>query len=117
MTKIRDGVFSRDQFWSNGSGRDYIKVGDEIASINGLYCDEDGTPNRWGKFIVVIDIRWMVLQVSEYDGKLTWWGDAHDVVALDHWGYNWPRRDLFPVGDYQRRPGGDDRGKIEGPRP
>lgn len=45
--QIRDGVFNRSQLWSGAGGRDYIEVGDEIASINGLYCDQDGMQNRW----------------------------------------------------------------------
>lgn len=55
-TSIRGGVFKRNQLWTGRNGsRDYIKVGDEIYSINGLYSDHDGVQNRWVRFVEVID--------------------------------------------------------------
>jgi hypothetical protein len=93
QTNIRNKVYRRDQLWSNSKGRDYIKVGDEIWSINGLYCLEDGTLHRWGSHVTVIDVRWPVLIHRQYDGKLEYVGDAHDDGALRHWGYTWPEMD------------------------
>lgn len=116
MTNIRNQIYKRDQLWSSHNGsRDYIKVGDEVFSINGLYCDEKGKQDRWGKHVIIIDIRWVVVERSSYDGKLRYRGDGHDVGALDHYGYTWDAKDKFPVGDWQRVPGGE-MAVLEAPR-
>jgi|SRR5215467_2559624 len=103
MADIKNKVYKRSQLWSNSKGRDYIKIEDEIYSINGLYCDKDGNQDRWGQFVVVIDVRWPVLTHRQYDGKLSWMGDMHDLCALEHWGYKWTEQNNGPE-EYKRVP-------------
>lgn len=85
MANIMDGIYGRDRLWSNNNGRDYIKIGDEVFSINGLYCDQHGKPERWGKHVKIMDIRWVVVS-RDHDGTLRYRGDARDRAALEHWG-------------------------------
>ena len=110
---IRDGIYDCNQLWSNSNGCDYIRIGDEIYSINGLYVDKDGQPDRWGRHVKIMDIRWVVLAVNSYTRKLTYQGDQRDVAALDHWGYDWPGKDK--TGEFDRMPLGEDRERVTPP--
>jgi hypothetical protein len=114
-TNIRNQVFQKSQLWSGKGGRDYIKVGDEIFSINGLYCDQKGNPDRWGGFVTIVDIRWVVVGVSSHDGALCYEGDGNDIQALDHWGYEWVGKDK-PEGSFERVPWGEHRRTIVAPQ-
>jgi nucleoside-specific outer membrane channel protein Tsx len=116
MTNIKNQVFNRSQLWAGKGGRDYIKVGTEIFSINGLYCDKDGNQDRWGAYVTIMDIRWVVVGISSHDGALCYEGDGNDIQALDHWGYQWATKDQFPVGDYKRVPWGEHRRTIIAPQ-
>jgi hypothetical protein len=108
---IRDGIYNRSQLWSNDKGRDYIRIGDEIYSINGLYVDEKGNPDRWGRHVKIVDIRWVVLAVNSHTRKLTYQGDQRDVAALDHWDYDWPGR-RNSGDEIDRMPRGEDRERV-----
>jgi hypothetical protein len=103
MTNIKR-VLDKDTLYSPGNGRDYIKTPEgEIFSINGLYCDADGTFNRWGRHVQIIDIRWTVVIWRDcYVGmnadfsykterRLVFNGDARDEEILAHYGYRMER--------------------------
>lgn len=96
---IREQVFDRSNLHSPGNGRDYIKAGEEIYSINGLYCDRDGNVDRYGLHVKIIDIRWTVVIWRDcYAGlnpdhsykterRLIFTGDSRDEEILAHYGY------------------------------
>lgn len=101
---IRERVFDKSTLYSPGNGRDYLKTPEgEIYSINGLYCDQDGTVNRYGRYVKIIDIRWTVViwqncavglnedYSYKTERRLIFNGDQRDEEILAHYGYRMER--------------------------
>jgi hypothetical protein len=97
---IRERVFDKSALYSPGNGRDYLKTPEgEIFSINGLYCDADGTVNRYGQHVKVIDVRWspVIWQDcsvgldadfnTKWERRLIFTGDNRDEEILARYGY------------------------------
>jgi hypothetical protein len=103
-TNIRERIFDKSALYSPGNGRDYLKTPEgEIFSINGLYCAEDGTIDRYGRYVKIIDIRWDVVVLQDCavgrnadftaitERRLIFRGDARDEEILAHYGYRMER--------------------------
>jgi hypothetical protein len=103
-TDIKERVFDKSALFSPGNGRDYLKTPEgEIFSINGLYCDQDGTINRYGRYVKIIDIRWTVVVWRDcYIGlnpdfsdkterRLIFNGENRDEEILARYGYRMER--------------------------
>jgi len=93
---ILDQVFEQSQLWGGAGGRDYIRIEDSIFSVNAVNCEKDGSINRWGRFVRVMDVRWVVVDVGVVDGVLSFRGDKADLQALEHWGYRLEGRTVRP---------------------
>lgn len=60
MGKIVGKVVPYDNIWQN-RGRDYVKVGKEVYSINGMRMNAKGGYDSGGHFMKVMDVRWPVV--------------------------------------------------------